>query len=255
MASLCSAVVLATLVAAAGCAADSGDNALLILANKAPEEGCAFDNSTTGAVFDSGRYDVYLLDPQSSSGAFLAAPLVQNLTLVNEASAPELIARRTALMKGVHVSISFTDDTLFPAAEVAALKTAGLLQFDARFAGTIEPNLGTGVFPVEVVPNALLQKIKTVIAAQPTEVHVGLIVSLSAYGELGGSTVDSAPFDLPIDICNGCLTQILGPCDALPESVMPRTGGACDVRQDGAVDCCTVEGGYVCPAVGTGGTV
>lgn len=249
MASLRTAV-LALTVAAAGCAADSGDNALLILANRAPDDGCTFSAEASGAAFASGRYDVQYLDA-TNPGAYLAAPLVQNLTLVDDSAHPELVARRTALMKGVHVSISFTDETLV---DKAALDAAGLLKFDARFAGSIEPNLGLGVFPVEVVPYELLLAVKDALAAHPDVTHVGLIVSLSAYGEIGGGTVESAAFELPVDVCSGCLTQDHGACSSLPTTFTPRTGGFCDVRQDGVVDCCTTDAGAVCPAVGTGST-
>jgi hypothetical protein len=256
MASLRSAVLLATAVVAAGCTADSGDNALLILNNKAPETGCAFTTDTAGAVFSSGRFDIAHVATTDTAAAYLAAPLVQNLVLVDGTAHPELLARRTAIVKGAHVTITFTDSSQFSAADQAAMKTAGLTQFDARFAGTIAPNGGLGVFPAEIVPNGLLQKIKTYLAGNATASDVGLIASLVVFADLGGSTVESAPFEFPIDVCDGCLTSDRGPCSALPSTFMARTGGVCDPRQDGVVDCCTdATGNAVCPAVGSGGAL
>lgn len=249
MASLRSAFVLAILAAASGCAADSGDSVLLILQNVAPDEGCSFTANASGSIFASGRFDVEYL---GTSAGYIAAPLVQNTSIVDETLHPELVAHRTANLRGVHVSITFADDAVISTAAQDQLKADGLLQFDARFAGTVSPNGGLGVFPVEVVPNALLARIRETINA--TTDHVGLIVEMRAFGDLGGSNAESASFQYPVDVCYGCLTIDHGPCDGLPKSFMAAPGGACNFQQDGVVDCCDDGTGAVCPAIGTSPT-
>ncbi|MCE9571523.1 MAG: hypothetical protein K8W52_00055 [Deltaproteobacteria bacterium] len=247
MASLRSAFVLATLAAAAGCAADSGDSPLLILANAAPADGCTFSASASGSFFATGIVDVLYA---GTSGTYVAAPLVENTTIVDETNHPELVSHRTANLRGLHVSITFTDDAVVSAAEQASMKADGLLQFDARFAGTVAPNGGTGAFPVEVVSNALLQRISTAINGGTG--RVGLMVDMRAFGDLGGDNAESASFQYPVEVCTGCLTNDLGPCSSVPKSFTPRTGGICDFRQDGVVDCCSsLTGAPVCPAIGT----
>jgi len=235
----------------AGCAADAGDASLLVLHNQAPSSGCTLSADKTGAFIAAGY-----LDLNSSVGStstvgqgYLMTPLLENTAFADTAD-PTATARRTAVIHGAHVDISFVSG--IDAATQSALEAQGLTQFDALFAGAIDPNYGLTTFAFDAIPADVLNGILNANPAGGFE--VGMVATITIYGEIGGNPIESNAFAFPITVCDGCLLDDRGPCSMLNTSFTPREGGACAPNQDGVTDCCTdPQGVLLCPAVGTGG--
>ena len=85
----------------------------------------------------------------------------------------------------------------------------------------------------------------------PTVGETVLDVRVQFFGTRSGDDVSSNTFRYPVTVCHDCLTNVLGPCAALPTDVEIRDGGACGPDQDGVIDCCLAADltTRVCPAV------
>ena len=256
-------LVLGAIAAAglAGCVADGGDASLLVLHNQAPGAGCVVDSNKTSPFIAAGVIDLsaYRSGGTTAGQGYLMTPLVEN-TAFADTSDPTASARRTAIIRGAHVDISFPNDSEFDATAQAQLQADGLTQFDAIFAGSIEPNYGLTSFGFDAVPADLLN---TILANHPYTSgdpytpfgDVGMIVTIKVYGDIGGNSIESNEFAYPVTVCDECLLNDAGPCDTLSSSFSPREGGACAVNQDGVVDCCedTTNNTLLCPAVSSSG--
>jgi hypothetical protein len=60
-----------------------------------------------------------------------------------------------------------------------------------------------------------------------------------------GTSMQSDPFDYPVQVCAGCLVQNVQPCPFL--ATPANLGNACNPAQDQVVDCCTDNGALICP--------
>jgi hypothetical protein len=249
----------------AGCVADGGDATLLVLHNQAPASGCVIDSSKTAPFLAAGVIDVspYRADGSSAGRGYFLTPLVENTSFA-DTSDPAAVGRRTAIVKGAHVDISFLDTSEFDATAQAQLQADGLTQFDAIFAGSIEPNYGLTSFGFDAVPAGLLDAI---VANHPYTsgdpytpfADVGMIVTIKVFGVVGGNSIESNEFAYPVTVCDECLISDVGDCSVLDPSFSARDGGACAVNQDGVTDCCEdlTNNTLLCPAVSssTGGGV
>jgi hypothetical protein len=251
----CLLIGLATSALAAGCSVDTGDSTILVLRNQAPTMGCVIPSDVNAAFFSGGVYDLGADRANKVTNVtfgYFLTPLVQNETSADVASQAQL-GRRTFIVSGAHIDITFNDTNEFSTDEQNQLKADGLTHFDARFAGAVQPNGGLSAFGFEAVPAALMTKI---LAKHPFTggtyvpfASVGMIVKMSVYGQMGGGTATSAQFEYPVTVCDECLLQNAGSCSTLPTSFMPRTGGACFSNQDGVTDCCVDAAGLlICPA-------
>jgi hypothetical protein len=253
---LLTAVLAAAL--AAGCAADSGDTTVLVLGNMAPAPGCTFTAALTGPFISGGTLDLSLDRVNmvtTVQRGYEFAPLIENES-VADTSNQSLVARRTLIVQGAHVDISFNDTVEFSMDQQAMLRDMGLTHFDSLFAGSVQPNGGLGVFTFELLPAALIDKI---LADHPLGTGpympfapIGVVAKVVVYGTLGGGATASLEFDYPVTVCDTCLIQNQGACASLPSGFMARTGGACESNQDAVTDCCTTAtGALVCPASAT----
>ena len=234
----------------AGCVANSGDQPLLVLHNQVPQSGCVLTADNNGSFLAAGIVDVGALRQAGATSVrgYFLTPLVEN-TAFADTTDPSATLNRTAVVNGAHVSIDFLDPS----------EATGTTQFDARFAGAIDPNDGLTTFGFEAVPADVLNGI---LANHPADTpytpfaDIGLIASITVYGDMGGNSIESNTFEYPISVCDGCLTSYVGLCSALPSGYQARTGGACYSNQDGILDCCLDDSGAaVCPATppATGG--
>lgn len=214
--------VLSTTV---GCAAE-GAESIQILRNQAPGDECVIPTDTGGEFQPRGRIDV------AAGSGYLFTPLVQSNVEPSES------AGRWIFVEGADVSLEFVG------ANAPSGDFGDLLNFRSLFSGSIEPG-GVSTFAFDVVPKQLLSQL-TVNVDDPLQV----VASIELVGTLDGSDVESNTFNYPVEICNGCLTNVLGACLGLDESIDIRLGGVCQTLQDGVIDCCTDDaGGLVCPAV------
>jgi hypothetical protein len=206
-----------------------------IIGNVVPEEGCAVD-STSSTFNDDG-----LIEASSVVGYVFTPAVVNDIAVV----AGESLAQKTIYITGARVEIAFYDPTF----EDLAVD-ASALTFQTPVAGVIEPGGGSSGFSFEIVPRELLaaigQRLGPATAANPLPRTV-LDVRVQMVGTKGGGTEESNVFRYPVEVCVGCLRIDRGACAALPEGFEASTGGACNVVQDAALDCC--DNFTVCPAV------
>lgn len=250
-----SCLFLAVAAAATGCAANQGDNSIIVLRNEAPQSGCLLTADLSGASLSSGVMDLFSWNVGHTAFGYTLTPVVENLAAADTANL-DIVRRRTALMQGAHVDISFNSNTFMSDADQAALDQAGLLHFDSRFSGAITPNQGLAAFSFQVVPAGVFDAIKTKYKALEMQMGasiptVDMVVHVVLYGMVNDGSFQSEPFDYPVTACEGCLTNLMGSCATVPSSFMARTGGACFTPQDGVIDCCTdiTTGALDCPAV------
>ncbi len=233
---------LPLLVLAGACVDNNADSGLVILRNVAPEQGCIVD-PTSSAVRTSGIIE------DDAAGGYVFTPVVRNDLVSFEG---ENITARSIFVSGARVTIDFYDAALFTAAEQATFDTDGLTKFVVPSSGAIDPNGGMQTFHLEIVPSELIAKIAPKLAAMTTDPTPSTIldVRVQFFGTRAGDDVSSNTFRYPVEVCHGCLTNVLGPCDTLSSSIEARVGGVCGPDQDGVVDCClAADSSLVCPAV------
>lgn len=239
--SLRSLGLVAALFGLVACVENNGDAGLILLRNTAPEEDCVLDTSTS--MFLNGG----IIQSNSPVG-YIFTPLIRNDLVVadEEATAP-----KTVFLEGARVELSFYDSGLFSETELTSLESRGLTEFMVPLSGAVDPGGGLAVLSFEIVPQALLfeigQALPAASEANPTPSTV-LDARIQMFGSRGGGDIDSNWFRYPVEVCRDCLTVVVNSCDALSDSFDPRTGGVCNPRQDGFLDCCSTDEGVVCPA-------
>ena len=226
-----SSLIIASLMALAGCGADSGDSTIEIVRNLVPSDGCTVVSG--GAQFLSSG----IIDTAASSGYVFSPEIRSNV------GASEL---RTNLvfMEGANIEVDFLGDVVTDA-EVATLASENLTRYRQNFSGSIEPG-GQNSFIFEILPQQLL-----------SQLGAGILDAGERVSLLNGGTVGSNIFSYPIDVCNGCLVNVYPDCAALPPGFVAGSGGSCQDLQDGVLDCCMEGGVAICPATapGEGGEV
>jgi len=225
-------------LALTACVDNNADSGLTILRNLAPATGCEITADST-SFRGSG-----LIDTGASSG-YLFTPVARNDLLIADG---ESATARTIFVEGAHVTVGFFDDKLFTAAERDTFTTDGVTRFAIPTSGALDPGGGTATFNFEIVPVELLEAIG---AKLPVGGSTLLNVSVQIYGSRTGSTVESNVFKYPVEVCKDCLKRNLGACATLPSNFEADPGGACNLLQDGALDCCMNGAIEVCPATPT----
>ena len=238
LASFALAAVLAPLAA---CVDDDADAPMVILRNVVPIDGCVVDPDS--AVFiASGRIQSTLGDGKFSSG-YLFTPSVRNDLVRFEG---EAITPKTIFLRDARVLIDFVDPTLFTTEEQAAFQERGLTRFMVPISGSIEPGGGNVGLAFEIVPRQLLAAIGAKLGPLDTTV---VNVQVQVTGKRAGGDTESNIFHYPVEVCLSCLTVDVGTCAELPQGFQPSTGGACNLGQDGFLDCCdNGDDEFRCPA-------
>jgi hypothetical protein len=232
-------LALSTMLVAGSCA----DNqwSIIIRQNQAPETGCVVSGDLQSAYRPSGVLDIgdfgtdvnigYVFTPVVSSG------LRANINQPND---------NIVIIEGAHVTLR-SDGSELSNQAITALEGQSLTRRDHKTSGSIDPqgSLGMLFFAIDDGQAVALRDVVEPDAA------VQLIASVSVYGYVDGSSVESPEFDYPITVCEGCLVSNFGDCSALPTSFQGSPGGECNPFQDVPLGCCTVSGSSVCPAIGT----
>lgn len=230
-------------LALAACVDDNADSGLTILRNIAPASGCAVAADSTAFV-PSGT-----IQADAIRGYYFTPVARNDLSVING----ENESQKVIFVEGAHITIDFADPDLFTKDEQAMMQTDGLTRFAAPASGGIDPDGGVATFGFEIVPTQLLALIAARLP-EPTADNVFpatvLNVGVKMYGRRAGDTIESNLFRYPVSVCDGCILSVVGSCTSLPDGFMGAPGGACNVLQDGALECCTnASGGLVCPAV------
>lgn len=232
--SLCAATLVAGFAGFAGCAQDGGDKTILITNNQAaPVDMCLLTPTETGPFLSQG-----IADGNIGVG-YTLLPQIKNLTSSNGST---LTSNRTFFAQGFRVVVSSDNPTT-----QAAL--VGINSYSIQAGFSVAPDAATFLASVEILPQAVIRPITATLAQfESTQISV----SIEVLGTLGGDDVTSNLFNFPIKVCRGCLLIPLGPCDMLDSTfTVTAKGNTCNPGQDLAVQCCSANGGLVCPAIGT----
>jgi len=231
--------------ALAGCAANGGDEGLLVLKNVVPTAaamgGCSFSSQETEVSLVRGGLDVSF-----RTGYVFIAQVKSRIT-----AAAGQESQRTVFTRGANVDVTFVEANLFTAAELADLNTRNLLHFMQPFTAPISPNGGITDVLFELIPAEL----SAVLADKTGFTGATVQASFTIAGDLAGGDVTSQKFQYTVSLNNGGYKFKKGPCSALSASFAPRIGNPCNTGQDSLVDCCEVTDAMnktvdVCPAVG-----
>ncbi len=227
----------ALLAIPSGCAPDDDDSSLIMLHNLAPDEGCTTSPNLSETALGSGVIDV------NATQGYFFTPLVQNTASTLEGAI--LVSQRLALVEGVNVKVTFPQGALSDGT-ISSLNDSNLLEFSQRFSVTVQPDDGLLALSFFALPVQLLAALRG-----QTGVGLDANVEVQLFGTMGGSDIESQEFNYPVFICEGCLANYVGTCETAPAN--PRTGGNCQVLQDGIVDCCgpSPAGPLTCPSVNT----
>lgn len=230
-------------VALGGCVASGGDESMLVVKAVAPPTTgtggvCTFTPSDTEAGLVRGALDV-----TSGFGyqivAQLRSRLTADLTQTGQADA------RTISLRGANVDLTFADAGSL-SAQIADLKSKGLLHFMAPISGALPPNDSLADAPFELIPAGVAAELRGTAEFTSTVVQA----TFTIVGDLAGGNVSSQAFHYSVTLGARNLIVDKGPCSMLESSFRPRIGNLCFPGQDFVVDCC--EGTeLVCPAVGT----
>jgi hypothetical protein len=234
---------LATLTSALlllGCA-DQGDEGMTVINNTAASGSCVLSGAT-GQPFKS-HGTIYALSP----AGYLLTPLIQSrVTLGTELNADPL--QKTIFLRGADVSLTLKAVSIETnGAYTVTQPESNVGQFSVLFAGALPPGGSVNV-GFEVITPAILRNILSAsgVNLSTSDVNAEVLAEVTIRGDLGGDEVTSNPFQYPISVCTDCVVNNTGAC---PMTGTPRSGDACNIFQDGVVDCCTdTAGALVCPA-------
>ncbi len=232
-------------LALTACVENNADSGFTILRNLAPAEGCVVDPQAT-EFRSSGQIEV------AAVRGYYLTPVARN-DLAVAGSATE--TQQTVFVEGAQIEIEFYDRDFFTAEEQTQFRTDGLTRFTVPTSGSIDPDGGVATFGFEVVPPALLRAIDAKLpdfvpgAAAPSTL---LDVRVQLVGIRAGSSIESNRFRYPVEVCDGCLSDDAGACDALPSDFSGGEGGACNLEQDAVLSCCTEGTVTICPARSSG---
>jgi hypothetical protein len=212
----------AAVSAACACTTEGGAG-FFIVQNQSPDEGCTIPTDVGSGFLSSG-----IIDSNAGSG-YLFTPVVQSLFTPSETSDVDHVI----FVQGADVALQFPAGD-FP--DQTAVRQ--------MFSGAIFPG-GTTSFGFEIVSADLLDTIGQQVGPGG---RTNVRAEIDMFGNADGESVDAEPYFYNVEVCNGCLMEILESCD-IPEGFEIQTGGACQMLQDGVVTCCMDETlGLLCPA-------
>jgi hypothetical protein len=133
-------------LAAVACV-ETGDEAVVILQNQLPEDGCVVSASVTESYLGAGVIDV------ASQDGYQFTPVAKNFRTATDGG-----GRTIAFVTGIEVDLSFADPTLFDAASSVELRNQGITQFVVPYAAMIDAGATTS-FVVEILPPELIELI------------------------------------------------------------------------------------------------
>ncbi len=225
-----SMLVVGAFATQTGCV-DAGET-LRILRNQEPGASCVVPTDEGAAFLSSGLIDV------TADSGYLFTPLVESRA-VGDAETD-----RRVFLEGAVVRLRFAED-FFDDATLTRLEDDGLSYFTQPFSGSIASN-GSAALKFEIIPKAVLEEMQSGLAAGEV---TRVTAEIEMRGTIDGDDVTSPAYNYPVEVCNGCLNRTIGSCDTIDEEDV-QTGGVCQEKQDGVIDCCTAgDGSLVCPAV------
>jgi hypothetical protein len=242
------ASLTATLLLAGACA-NQGDEGMIVLNNTAISGSCALTGDP-GQPFTS-HGEIFAL----SNKGYLLTPLIQSRvsTAVTGAGNGSTTTvdplTKTIFLDGADVKLTLVAATIEQGGSYSTTQlNQELPAFRVLFSGSLPPE-GTVNVGFEVISPAQLRDIVSrsganITGGQNLQAEVSAEVTIT--GKLGGDSIKALPFTYPISVCTDCIVNNIGAC---PATTTVSTGNACNMFQDGVVDCCSDgTGSLVCPA-------
>lgn len=222
-----------------------------ILQNQVPMNGCAIDTSRM-IYRGEGHLDLSLVSPGATS-AYLMFPLVINNLSSPGSGGPDT---NEIDVKSFAVDIGTSAQSYLPPKVQSLFATLNqnptspdyaLLHYSLPWAVTIASGGGLAATAVDAFPVELAQRVLATgdVGASSTSMLVNIRVRI--FGSTNTQSMESDPFDYPVYVCNGCLVASVLPCPLM--GAPPLSGNACNIAQDDAVDCCSLNGNVICPAI------
>lgn len=175
------------------------------------------------------------------STAYFVFPLIENNL---PPSAGNSIDPNQIQLSGFNIDIGTIG--VVPDSVSTVLQGSSLLHYQTAWSGGIDSGGGKISASVEAFPVALAQQLAAS-GSFGTEPSVVFNLKIQALGTTNsGRSLQSDPFDYPVEVCAGCLARNLGPCRSA--ATPANLGNGCNPAQDEPVDCCTDNGVLVCPA-------
>jgi hypothetical protein len=187
-----------------------------------------------------GRLDLSIVRGDADS-AYLFFPLLKNNLPGPTGSGPDT---NQIQMSGFNVDVTALAGTTAATDQVLA-DNSSYAHFRAVWSGGIDSGGGEMGAIVDAVPVALATQLLNLggVAAEPSAL---LNLHVQAIGTtVGGTAMQSDPFDFPVEICVGCLVANVQACPYMSAPANP--GNPCNPAQDDPVDCCTDNGALICP--------
>lgn len=216
----------------AACAADEGDESIIVSKNVVPGDMCTFGASSAEQFLPHGEVSAF------AKRGYTLYPQLTSRIVATDAQ----LQQRTITLKGARVDLTFPDPAL---AGVTGIK------FESRFSGPLAPNGGITDVGFELIPTSVIDQIRSAIGATPTTTdskRAEVIAKVVIFGDLSGDEVTSASYEYPVTVCNDCVTNVIGTCPLPAGSVVGGTPNPCNPYQDGTIDCCAMGNDVVCPA-------
>lgn len=237
-----------TAVLALSACANQGDEGFSVLNNTAVTDTCALTGDPAQPFIAHGQ--IYSKSPQG----YLLTPLIQSRVSASGVGSGAAIdpSTRTIYLKGANIDLEVKAASIEHADGSFSTPTvtlpANLAKRSALFSAALPPagsvNVGFEMIPVETI-----RAIETSAAPAATDrMRVEVLATVTVLGDLNGDDMSAQPFTFPVTVCNDCVVHNFGAC---PMTIAaPRKGNACNVYQDGDVDCCVDANGILtCPGV------
>ena len=211
-----------------------------ILNDQIPITGCSIP-VTPDIYRGTGRVDLSIVRSDFPA-AYFFFPLVEN----NLPGSMGDIDPNQIQLSGFNVDITAIGEPSDAVKAVFASPAAApFIHYQTTWSGGVSSGGGHVSASVEALPVPLAQQLLAMgdIGGAPS---LTVNLRIQALGTTNsGRSLQSDPFDFPVEVCAGCLVANKASC---PFGAAPTNlGNACNPAQDELVDCCTDNGVLVCP--------
>ena len=221
-----------------------------IVQNQVPQPGCSIDTSESVYRGD-GTLDLMLVQA-GARAAYLLFPLVRNNLPGAAGDGPdgnqiEVHSFAIDIGESKYGSLPPNVRTLFNTLNGAARDSTdyALLHFSVPWAASLGSGGGTAATRVAAFPIDLGARIAATGDVGISRTSMLVNIRVRAFGSTATQDLESDPLDFPVYVCAGCLVANVLTC---PYASAPSNlGNPCNVSQDNAVDCCSLNGELICP--------
>jgi hypothetical protein len=223
-----------------------------ILQNQAPTAGTCEITTDRMVYRGEGTLDLALVSAGQEAAYFLFPLVINNLpgSMAGGPDGNEIDVHSFAIDIGTNKQSYLppkVDDLFKTLNETPGSSDYALLHYSQPWAVTISSGGGLAATFVDAFPVALAQRVLATGDVGVSSSSMTVNARVRVFGSTNTQDMESDPFDYPINVCNGCLVHNLLPC---PYTSAPAfTGNLCNLSQDEPVDCCSLNGNLVCPAI------